>query len=249
MAVNTDVKTYQTFRGVDYSASPAVISEEHASDMLNMYIGEDGVLQKRPGWHILKTFQVSPTDSTRLPINGIHYIQYAPGRGTLFIHAGTRLYSVLMMTAWRHIQGEDLPYFTEEGDIPTMEDVQLIRDYVSEGVSGVESWQVRNMDINGDGRVTEEDAQILNDFIVNLAQTASNGVLDSSYNIVKDEDGNVLELQNARSVAFEHDGNLYILDGNNYLKVAPKYAQITNLLDTTTLYDGVIQADGTLDDE
>ena len=165
MAV-TDIKTYQTFRGVDYSASPAVISEEHASDMMNMYIGEDGVLQKRPGWHILKTFQVSPDDPTRLPINGIHYIQYAKGNGTLFIHAGTRLYSVLMMTAWRHIQGEDLPYFTEEGDIPTLEDVQLIRDYVSEGVSGVASWQVRNMDINGDKRVNLADAAIIKRYIV-----------------------------------------------------------------------------------
>jgi hypothetical protein len=214
-----------------------------------MYIGEDGVLQKRPGWHILKTFQVGPDDPTRLPINGIHYIQYAPGNGTLFIHAGTRLYSVLMMTAWRHIQGEDMPYFTEEGDIPTLEDVQLIRDYVSDGIGGVESWQVKNMDINGDGRVTNEDAQILYDFIINLAQTASNGVLDSSYNIVKNQDGTVLELQNARSTAFEHDGNLYILDGKNYLRVVPKFAQVENLLDISTLYDGVIQSDGTLDEE
>lgn len=247
MAVNTEVKTYQTFRGVDYSASPAVISDEHASDMLNMYIGDDGVLQKRPGWHILKTFQVSSEDLTRLPINGIHYIQFARGNGTLFIHAGTRLYSVLMMTSWRHIMGEDVPYFQEEGDIPTLQDVQLIRDYITDGVEGIAEWQVKNMDINGDGRVTEEDAQILNDFIVNLAQTASNGVLDSSYNVVKTTDGNALELQNTRSTAFEHDGSLYILDGKNYWRIDPQYAQITNILDTTELYSGVIQEDGTLD--
>lgn len=246
MAVNTEVKTYQTFRGVDYSASPAVISEEHASDMLNMYIGEDGVLQKRPGWHILKTFQVSPNDPTRLPINGIHYISFAPGNGTLFIHAGTNMWSVLMANGWRHVTGKDEPYFQFDGDIPTLDDVRLIGDYIAGSVSGLEPWQIKNMDINGDGRVTAEDAKILNDYIVNVAHPASNGVLSTSYTLVKKKDGSALKLANTRSVAFEHDGNLYLLDGNKYYKISPKYAGTENLLNTATQYDGVIQADGTL---
>jgi len=245
MAV-TDVKTYQTFRGVDYSASPAVISEDHASDLLNMYIGADGVLQKRPGWHILKTFQVSPSDPTRLPINGIHYISFAPGNGTLFIHAGTRLYSVLMANSWRHVTGQDAPYFQYEGDVPTLDDVRLIEDYIAGNVENLDAWQVKNMDINGDGKVTEEDAKILNDYIVNVAHPASNGVLSTSYQLIKDKNGTTLELSNTRSVAFEHDGNLYLLDGKKYYKIAPKYAGVENLLDTSTQYSGVIQADGTL---
>ena len=246
MAVNTEVKRYQEFRGVDYSASPAVISDAHASDMLNMYIGEDGILQKRPGWHILKTFQVSPNDPTRLPINGIHYISFAPGNGTLFIHAGTRLYSVLMATSWRHVTGEDRPYFQYDGDVPTLDDVRLIEDYIAGNVTELESWQTKNMDINGDGKVTEEDAKILNDYIVNVAHPASNGVLSTSYTLVKDENGSPLELANTRSVAFEHEGNLYLLDGKKYYKIAPHYAGAENLLDTSTQYSGVIQADGTL---
>ena len=239
-------KIYSEFRGVDLSASPAVISEEHASDLLNMYIGADGVLQKRPGWHILKTFQVSPDDPTRLPINGIHYISFAPGNGMLFIHAGTRLYSVLMANGWRHVSGEDRPYFEYEGDVPTLDDVRMIEDYVAGSLSGLEAWQVKNMDINGDGRVTKEDAKILNDYIVNVAHPASNGVLSTSYILVKKKNGSTLTLTNTRSVAFEHDGNLYLLDGSNYYKISPKYAGVENLLDTSTQYNGVIQADGTL---
>lgn len=245
MAV-TNVKTYQTFRGVDYSASPAVISDAHASDMLNMYIGSDGILQKRPGWHILKTFQVSPDDPTRLPINGIHYISFAPGNGTLFIHTGTRLYAVLMANGWRHVMGEDVPYFQYEGDVPTLDDVRMIEDYIAGTLTGLEAWQVKNMDINGDGKVTKEDAKILNDYIVNVAHPASNGVLSTSYVLIKDKNGTTLELSNTRSVAFEHEGNLYLLDGNKYYKIEPKYAGVENLFDTSTQYNGVIQADGTL---
>lgn len=253
MAV-TNIKTYQTFRGVDYSASPSVISEEHASDLLNMYVGADGVMQKRPGWHILKTFA---EDDANLPINGIHFMKFATGNGTLFVHAGTHVWAVLMASKWRHIRGEDVPYFQYSGDVPTMEDVQMIRDYVSSGIQGLQEWQVRNMDINGDGRVTEDDAQILSDFIINLAQTASNGVLDSSYTKVKlgtRSDGHItptandLELKNTRSVAFEHDGMLYVLDGNKYYRIVPQYAETTNLLDTSTVYDGLILSDGTFDD-
>jgi hypothetical protein len=237
---NLNVKNYQAFRGVDYSTSPAVISEERASDLLNMYVGEDGVMQKRPGWRVLRQFNDG--------INGIHHIQFSPGNGTLFIHSGTELWYVLMSKSWRHITGEDTPYFKTINDLPTLEDVQMIRDYVEKGMDGVQPWQVKNMDINGDGRVTLEDAQILYDYIVNLAQASSNGVLASAYKKVQNN-GSDLELQNTKSTSFTHDGQLYILDGEKYVKISPEYATVTNLLDTSTLYDGVIQADGTLDDD
>lgn len=241
--------TYETFRGVDLSASPSVISEDHASDMLNMYVGNDGVMQKRPGWHVLKSFDA--------PINGIHYVQFAKGNGTLFVHAGTKLYNVLMTNSWRHVMGEDRPYFQFDGDVPTLDDVRLINDYLDNGVQGLQPWQIRNMDIDGDGRVTKDDAQILHDFIVYLAQTASNGVLDSSYSSVKvgiRADGHItptandLELQNTRSASFAHDGNLYLLDGKKYYRIVPQHATVENLLNVSTLYDGVIKADGTYDD-
>lgn len=244
MAV-TNVKTYQTFRGVDYSASPAVISEEHASDLLNMYIGEDGVLQKRPGWHILMTFQESPEDPTRLPINGIHFIKLSEGNGTLLIHAGTRLYSVLIAKSWRHVTGKDEPYFQYQGDVPTMDDVQIIKDYVTSGIDGIEPWQVKNMDIDGDGRVTLADAKMLEDFVVDMVSSASNGVLQTAYSLVKDASGNALVLQNSKSVSFVHDGKLYLLDGKKYYVIKPVYGGTTNLLNLSTfIYDGLIKQDG-----
>lgn len=239
MAVKKFYNTaYTAFRGVDYSTSPSAISDEHASDLLNMIVGENGVMQKRPGWRVLKVFDNG--------INGIHYIQFSPGRGTLFIHTGTELWFVLMTQSWRHIIDADTPYFKTISDVPTMEDVQMIRDYL-DGMEGVQAWQVKNMDINGDGRVTEEDAQILQDYIVNLAAESSNGVLSSAYRKVKLSSGSDLSLQNTRSTAFVHDGYLYILDGDKYYRIYPEYAGQTNLLDTSTLYTGLIQSDGTLE--
>ena len=240
--VKFHITDYQAFRGVDCSTSPAIISDEHASDLLNMFVGADGVIQKRPGWRILHQFDDG--------INGIHYLPLSPGNGTLFIHVGTKLYRVLMTTAWRHFTGEDTPYFKTITDIPTMDDVQMIRDYVTQGIEGIEPWQVKNMDINGDGLVTMEDAQVLFDFISNLAGTTSNGVLSSSYETIKLKDSDDdLELANTKSVSLTHEGKLYILDGSKYYVVEPEYASITNLLNTTTLYEGVIQQDGSYANE
>lgn len=225
-------KVYQTFRGVDYSASPSVISEVHASDMLNMYIGSDGVLQKRPGWHILKTFQVSPTDATRLPINGLHFMQFAKGNGYMFIHAGTRLYAAMFAPGLRHILDRgndrndpgDVPYFKYDGDIPTAADAALINRYLAGYNDGLADWQIKNMDVDGDGRVTADDAQMLLSMIVDLAPYASNLVLSSSYELVLDSNSAQLQMAPQKSVSFEHDGNLYILDGVHYYRIKPKYS-------------------------
>lgn len=221
MAV-TEVKTYQAFRGVDFSASPAVISEDHASDLLNMYIGSNGVMQKRPGWRILRTFQVSENDPTRLPINGIHFIKFAKGNGIVFVHAGTRLYSMMYTPDLRHadIVNGDVPFYRTAGDVPTATMASLILSYVS-GSTDLEEWQVRNLDINGDGKVTKDDASLLLSYIVGMGADASNGVLPDSYKLVNNTDGTTLELANMRSVSFEHDGKLYLLDGANYICIKP----------------------------
>ena len=268
MAVNKpNVTTYQEFRGVDYSASPAVISEVHAQDMLNMYIGEDGVLQKRPGWHILNTFlnvvEFSSADTyavgdyvkysnkfykcttehtgawdasdfeeavpPRLPINGIHYISYGVNIGYLFIHAGTRLYGVMFTPGLRHIVNRDndpgdVPFYKYDGDVPTPVDAVNIVRYVEGYNDGWDDWQVKNMDVDGDGKITNKDASVLLNLIVGLSVNASNGVLASSYFLVPDENGAMLEMSAQRSVSFTHEGKLYILDGDHYYVVEPQYA-------------------------
>lgn len=222
MAV-TEVKNYQAFRGVDYSASPAVISDDHASDLLNMYIGSDGVMQKRPGWRILRTFQVSENDPTRLPINGIHFIKFAKGNGVVFVHAGTRLYSMMYTPDLRHIDivNGDVPFYRTADDVPTAVIASNIMRYVDGIDTDVAEWQIKNMDINGDGKVTKDDASLLLSYIVGMGADASNGVLPASYKLVTNTDGTTLELANMRSVSFEHDGKLYLLDGANYICIKP----------------------------
>lgn len=251
MAV-TDVKTYQNIRGVDYSASPAVISEEHASDMLNMYIGEDGIMQKRPGWHILKTFlNVEAFDATatytvgqyvkynnkfykcihehtgawdaadfeegvppRLPINGLHYVQYRPGMGMLFIHAGNRLYGTMFITG---ASGD----VNQDGHV-TASDAALILRYLK-GLNSFSPVQQALADVNGDGRITEEDAAAILRRVVGLEPfpDGSCGILADSYFSVTYEDGTLLELKNGISLSFEHDQMLYILDGERYVRLVP----------------------------
>lgn len=257
MAV-TNVKTYQEFRGVDYSASPAVISDEHASDMLNMYIGEDGVMQKRPGWHILKTFlNVDAFDATatytvgqyvkcnnkfykcihehtgvwdeddfeegvppRLPINGLHYVQYRPGMGMLFIHAGSRLYGTMFVTG---ASGD----VSQSGKV-TAADAALIFRYLR-GLVDFTPVQQALADVNNDGRITEDDAAQILRRVVGLEPFPDGlcGILADSYFRVTYSDGTPLELNNDYSLSFEHDKNLYILDGVRYVRLVPTKQQYT----------------------
>ena len=252
MAV-TNVKTYQAFRGVDYSASPAVISDEHASDMLNMYIGSDGVMQKRPGWHILNTFLNVHTFSTtvtyhvgeyvkyngvfykcttehtgawdashfevgtppRLPINGLHYVQYRPGMGMLFIHAGDRLYGTMFLTG---ASGD----VSQDGRV-TAADAALILRYLS-GIDNFTPIQQKLADVNGDGRITEEDAKAILRRVIGLEPfpDGQSGILASSYFCVTNKDGTMLTLKNDYSLSFEHDQMLYILDGERYVRLVPE---------------------------
>lgn len=253
MAVNTEVKTYQAFRGVDYSASPAVISDEHASDMLNMYIGEDGVMQKRPGWHILNTFlnvhTFSPTVTyhvgeyvkyngvfyecttehtgawnaehfevgtpPRLPINGLHYVQYRQGMGMLFVHAGDRLYGTMFLTGASGDVNQD--------GVITVSDASMILRYLA-GLQDLTPVQQALADVNGDGRITEDDAAQLLRRIAGLEPfpDGKSGILASSYFRVTYKDGTMLTLNNDYSLSFEHDQMLYILDGERYVRLVPE---------------------------
>ena len=223
MAVN-EVKTYQAFRGVDYSASPAVISEEHAQDMLNMYIGQDGVLQKRPGWHVIHQFM---SGTQGLTINGIHQMH----GNVLFVHAGDRLYYRTRTTTIRHIQNlpsnpGDVAYDWNNGDIPGASAAAVILGF-AHGTVKAEEWQIRNMDIDGDGDVTDDDASLLLWYITNPSVTHDDPA-DPTYSTVKKANNSDLAMSNNRSVSFEHDGYLYILDGEHYYRIKPT---------TTTIQD------------
>lgn len=297
MAV-TDIKTYQEFRGADYSASPAVIPDVHASDMLNMYIGSDGVMQKRPGWHILKTFEnvhtfdendsyepgdyirrngkthicitahtgawnenhfskdfsentqyavgdycryrqnirkcivahqgafnethFSYANPERLTIHGMHYVQYEPGMGMLFIHAGNRLYGTMFVR-------QDVGDVNGDGSI-TAADAALITRWLN-GKSTPTPEQMLRADVDGDGKITENDARLI------LLMTngrypypnQANGVLEDSYFVVKRQNGLPVEMSPQRSVSFEHERNLYILDGTQYIRLVPHRLTIDEL--------------------
>lgn len=194
-----EVRTYQELRGVDYSASPAVISDEHASDMLNMYVGPDGILQKRPGWHILKQFE-------NRKINGIHYVQYFPGTAILFVHAGTKLY-------YKTVKPQNVGDVNDDGEIDAS-DASLIMRYLND-LSDLTMDQLKRADINGDGQVTEDDAAHLLRMVVGLE------IPDADFALVTKQDGTSFSLANHKSVAFEHDKILYILDGTKYNRVKP----------------------------
>jgi hypothetical protein len=225
MAV-TNVKTYQTFRGVDYSASPAVISEEHASDILNMYNGADGTMQKRPGWHILKSFGASN------PINGIHYIKFKNGRGAVVVHAGTKLYWTQFCKPWRNFWDSSV------GDVPaedaaniTAAAATLIMQYI-QGIntSGVARWELRNMDLDGDGVVTYADAQCVLRKVVGHDNVVNSEIEpNATYTEISS-----ITMANAKSVSFEHDGKLYLLDGEHYIVLTANFSTTTVTIGGTT---------------
>lgn len=198
------VKTYQTFRGVDYSASPAVISEEHASDMLNMYIGSDGILQKRPGWHVLKNLNKK--------INGIHYVQYFPGTAIMFVHAGTKLY-------YKTVKPQNVGDVNNDGEIGA-DDASAILRYLSD-LSALTMEELERADINGDGQVTEDDAAHI------LRIVVGQEIPDADFALIKKQDNSSFSLANHKSVAFEHDKILYILDGTNYYRIKPVMSEST----------------------
>lgn len=217
MDLNT--KMYQTFRGVDFSASPAVISDDHAADMLNMYVGEDGVMQKRPGWHVLKDFGA--------PINGIHYMQYPTGYMNMFVHAGTKLYVVDFRPAWRNFE------HPEYGDVKLAGSGISITSsasvYISRWVAGLTSalpWQVKNMDVNFDGVVDQRDAHMILRYVTgfDLGLPAGNyGMLPTDYTEVKYGNWDAFDLANVKSLMFDHEDKLYIADGVNYYCIEPVY--------------------------
>jgi hypothetical protein len=117
----------------------------------------------------------------------------------------------------------DVPYYRTAEDIPQASSAAAILRYVK-GLDEKQEWQVRNMDIDGDGKVTANDAALLLSHIVGMGVDASNGVLPDSYKLVTNTDGTTLELENMRSVSFEHDGKLYLLDGANYICIKPSMA-------------------------
>ena len=222
-------KAYQAFRGVDYSASPAAISDDHASDMLNMYVGEDGVMQKRPGWRVLKDFGDR--------INGIHYLRFRETYGYLFVHVGNKLYMADFRKEWRNFQypsvGDVAILDVDTTEHPEFSFTASAAAFINRYVAGIvtdadlERWQVKNMDLNGDGVVSTEDAIAVLRYVVGLESMPDGkyGALSTSWTRVKKPNGSAFTLNNRRSLMFDHDDKLYIIDGGEYYVVAPKYGE------------------------
>lgn len=220
-------KNYSDIRGVDLSAS--LISDNHVSDALNMYIGKDGVLQKRPGWRVLKDFNT--------PINGMYLWKSKHGAPSLFIHAGTSLYWTMFVPQLRHfdVASGDVPFYRDSTDIPGTSDLINMLGVIN-GTATALPWQVRNMDINGDGRVDNEDFYLLQCIIHN---GGTYGVLASDYTLIKKSDNTSFGLRNSKSTMFDADGYLYILDGNGYYRVCEETedtsADVTNNIPSATV--------------
>ena len=77
-------KVYGGFRGCDFTTDPMEISESRSPDCINMVSDDAGILQKRVGWRILKSFTGR--------INGLHYVHLNGMTGpVIIVHHGTSL--------------------------------------------------------------------------------------------------------------------------------------------------------------
>lgn len=76
--------TYPCTGGVDLSVDPALVDRSRSPWMPNLYPGEEGVLQKRPGWRLL--YQLEG------PVLGL-YRGFLPEGPVFLAHAGAKLYA------------------------------------------------------------------------------------------------------------------------------------------------------------
>lgn len=78
-------KVFSEFRGVDFSADPAQISDSRSPWAVNLVGDAAGCPEKRVGWRVLV--------QTEGRINGIYFAVLAGGSEGYFVHAGQNLYS------------------------------------------------------------------------------------------------------------------------------------------------------------
>lgn len=78
-------KSYNRFRGVDFSTDPTQVSDQRSPICQNLVADLAGFPEKRPGWRTLVTVAGR--------INGMHYAVFASGAAAVILHAGTNLYA------------------------------------------------------------------------------------------------------------------------------------------------------------
>ena len=210
-------KIYSRFRGVDFSTDATNIDESRASDMLNMIADEAGFPSKRTGWRVL-------TELAGGKVNGLHYLPMLQGYGYIFAHVGTKLYAMPVIRSLRNV----LPS-QEHGDEeytstfrPTSDHVTWMKAYIAGTATVTASYQVDNADEDGDGTVSENDLALV----------------IKAMSLTSDEEGAAIDtnvtMANAPSVSFECGGCLFLMDGENYLKIARTSSTISDV----TFYDG-----------
>jgi len=84
-ATKTYQRTYEKFRGVDFSTDPTQVADYRSPYAVNLISDLAGFPEKRVGWRKLFTI----TDGR---INGIHYCVFESGTAARFIHAKNKLY-------------------------------------------------------------------------------------------------------------------------------------------------------------
>lgn len=78
-------KSYNRFRGVDFSTDPTQVSDQRSPFCQNLIADLAGFPEKRPGWRTV--LDVGER------INGMHYAVFASGVAAVILHAGEKLYS------------------------------------------------------------------------------------------------------------------------------------------------------------
>ena len=213
---NWQHKIYSSFRGVDYSTDATNIDDSRAADMLNLIADEAGFPSKRVGWRVLA--DLKEIDGNHYQVNGLHYMKFHAGAGVWLLHVGTKLYAIPHVVHMRNVlpDEEHLDVEYTAAFLPTQAHVDWLQGYIAGTITPAYEWQVANADLNGDGVIDEEDVKLLQR-VVDTGITADlEGTL---YEIVTSN------LANAPSCSFEHDGNLYLLDGTDYYVIERKEAE------------------------
>ena len=84
-ATKTYQRTYDKFRGVDFSTDPTQVADFRSPYAENLISDLAGFPEKRPGWRTLLTV-------ANERINGIYYCVFKSGATARIIHAKDKLY-------------------------------------------------------------------------------------------------------------------------------------------------------------
>lgn len=123
----TYFRHYDMSGGVNYSASPYLLADNEAADILNMRVTREGAVEKRSGYTLHSTI-TGGTSEANFPISLFRYYGNA-GAGTWLCHAGTSIYAYdegggawssitsgvsIRQSAWANLLGR--AYVTNEVD-------------------------------------------------------------------------------------------------------------------------------------